>query len=410
MRSYIVFLRTDWPLLLFGFLCVFWGNLGQSFFLGWYGEAIKTSLGISAKEYGLMYSMATLFGALGIMWLGGLIDRWPLSRFITFVALGLLCACVALYLSTAAWVLFVGLFLVRFFGQGMMPHSGLTSMARHFTVNRGKALSLASTGVSIGEVALPMLAVFLLGRMTWQHSWLWMALSIPLVFLPLALLLLKRSSWCDPHLQRSDAPEQEQPAKSSGRSILLKDRRFWMATPTLMATPTMLTAIFIHQDFVLNEKQWSLEWMATCFVVYGVVHWFSSLLFGFLVDRFSANVLLRVYSLPLLAAVLLVANMNGNWVAVAMMLLLGTSIGAAGPVVGALWAEVYGTELLGGVRSTSGSLILLSTAVSPTLFGWFIDHGVGLPTLFNAAAAFFICGWFALLFSYGARRPASGRD
>lgn len=406
MRNYVAFIRADWPILLFGFLCVFWGNLGQSFFLGWYGEAIKTSLDISARDYGFIYSLATLFGAISIMWLGGLIDRWPLARFATFVAAGLLCACVVLYFSSTPWLLFAGLFLVRLFGQGLMPHAGLTSMARHFTANRGKALSLASSGVSLGEVVLPMLAVFLLARTTWQHSWVWMALSIPLIFLPVAHVLLRRSSWSDSHIFRSEASEHSEPTQVSGRAVLLTDRRFWMAAPILMATPTMLTAIFIHQDFVLSQKQWSWEWMATCFVVYGVVHWLSSMVFGFLVDRFSATVLLRVYNLPLLAALLLVANVDGVWVAMVMMLLLGTAIGAAGPVIGALWAEVYGTELLGGVRSMSGSLILVSTAISPTLFGWFIDHGISLSAMFNAAAGVFVCGWCALLWSYRSVRGA----
>lgn len=398
MRSYLAFLRSEWPLLLLGFLCVFWGNLGQSFFLGWYGEAIKADLGISARDYGLIYSLATLLGAVCIMWMGALIDRWPLSRFITVVASGLLLACAVLSLSNTPVVLFLGLFLIRLFGQGLLPHAGLTSMARHFTANRGKALSVASSGVSAGEVVLPILAVGLLGTMSWQTSWSWMAGTVPLLFVPMVLFLLRRSSWRDTHLMMEKPQEGKKTV--TGRAVLLKDRRFWMATPTLMATPTMLTAIFIHQDFILREKGWSLEWMAICFVVYGVVHWLSSMTFGFMVDRFSAKKLLRVYTLPLLFALLVIANLQGDWVAVMMMVLLGTAIGASGPVVGALWAEVYGPLLLGGVRSTSGALIILSTGLSPTVFGWFIDRGVGVQPMFNTAAAVFLAGWFALSLSY----------
>jgi hypothetical protein len=37
MNSYLSFIRQQWPLLAFGFVTIFVGNFGPSFFLSWYG-------------------------------------------------------------------------------------------------------------------------------------------------------------------------------------------------------------------------------------------------------------------------------------------------------------------------------------------------------------------------------------
>lgn len=396
MREYWAFIRSQWALLLFGFLCVFWGNFGQSFFIGWYGQAFKQSLGISAQQYGMTYSLATLASAACLMWLGGLIDRWRLSKFVLLISIGLAFSCFLLSFAASLWMLALALFGIRLFGQGLFPHTGVTTMARYFEAHRGKAISLAVTGVSIGEVVLPLAAVFLINSIGWQQSWRLVALATPLLLLPLAYLLLRKANWQDTHLQ----VEHSQSQSSSGRSLLLKDQRFWFAAPTLLAMPFCLTAIFIHQDFILLQKRWSLDWMAMCFVLYGVMHWLSSIAFGVLVDKYSAKALLRVFTVPLLAALFLLANVEGDWVALAFMALLGIGIGGSGPVGGALWAEVYGAAVIGEVRSAAGAMMVFSTSVSPVLVGWLVDQGYSVAEIFNALAVVFSAALLLLRFSY----------
>lgn len=396
-----MFLKSHWSLVTFGFLCVFWGNFGQSFFIGWYGDAIKTSLNLSAQQYGLIYSLATLASAAAVMWLGGLIDRWPLRRFLALVCVGMMSAALLMSLAFNVVLLCLGFFLVRLFGQALFPHMGVTTMARYFHRQRGMAISLAATGVSVGEVLLPVAAVLLIQSLGWQLSWLLIAATIPLMFVPTALFLLSRAHW--PELAKQEPSDSEAPTSRSGTKMLLRDRRFWLAAPTAMSVPFCLTAIFIHQDFVLSEKAWSAQWMATSFVFYGVVHCFSNFFYGVLVDRFSGLTMLRYFSLPVILALLAVANLEGNGAALVMMGLLGLAVGASSPVLSSLWAEVYGARVLGGVRAAAGALMVFSTALSPVVFGWFIDYGVGIKPLFNGFALGFIAVLGLLWWSY--RRP-----
>lgn len=406
MISYLPFLRQRWPLLAFGFATVFWGNFGQSFFIGWFSADIQQSLNLSASTYGAAYSGATLLSAFAVAWLGGLIDRIALRRFVLLVCFGLTGAGALMWQADTLWRLVAGLFLLRLFGQSLLPHTGMTTMARRFDADRGKAISLSMSAVPVGEVVLPLLAVLMIRLVGWQATFLAVAVAAVLVLLPLLLWLLRReearSGESVDQLPEAVASTSGAPAVDarSGRRQLLTDRRYWLALPALLASPFMMTAIFIHQNYIVASKGWTLDWLATCFVVYGFTHWLASLNSGLLVDRYKALRLLPFIGVPLLLALLLLAFVPGMWVALAMMVLLGIGAGAAPPITGALWAEVYGTAALGQIRSVNVTLSVLSTAIAPVLFGYGIDAGGSPALLFGASALYVAIAGALLYFSY----------
>ena len=168
-------------MLIFGMMTVFMGNFGQSFFVSWFGSSFQESLGLSATSYGTAYSMATLASGLLLMWVGGSIDKVSLEKFIVFCTLGLSLAALTLWQANNLTTLVIGLFLLRFFGQGLFPHTAITTMMKEFSVNLGKGLSFSTTGVPLGEIILPSIAVFLITQFGWQKSWLVIDLSVPLL-------------------------------------------------------------------------------------------------------------------------------------------------------------------------------------------------------------------------------------
>ena len=406
MQQYLRFILQSWPLLAFGFITIFWGNFGQSFFLSWYGTPIQESLGISASYYGSLYAIATLGSGFLIMAFGGLIDRLPLRIFAAGAATGLALGCVLIGLSIHAMVLLAGLFLVRMCGQGLLPHTAQTTMARYFDSDRGKALSLSSSGVPFGEAILPLVIVGLIAWLGWRESWLVIMASTLLLYLPLMAWLLRQTT-----INTETPPASASAkilAKSAGRREMLTDRRFWLALPVVLSGPYMVTAIFIHQGFIITQKDWTPAWLATCFVAYGITHWVMSLIAGVLIDRFSAQALLRVMALPLIGALVLVAHVEGTWVALPFMMLLATTIGIASPLNGALWAEVYGTAKLGSIRSLMTSLMIISTAISPAVLGIFIDQGHSITQIFSYTAWLLVGAVVLVQFSYrpGQASPA----
>jgi MFS family permease len=402
IQEYLRFIKHSWPMLIFGMMTVFMGNFGQTFFISWFGSSFQESIGLSATSYGTAYSMATLTSGLLLMWVGGSIDKVSLEKFILFCTIGLSLAALTLWQANNLTTLVIGLFLLRFFGQGLFPHTAITTMMKKFSLNRGKGLSVATTGVPLGEIILPFIAVVLIAQFGWQQSWMIIALSVPLLYLPLALFLIKlgKNKKYVEHDPTIDSKTSKRPKEDGSRRTLLADYRFWLALPTVLAAPFIVTGIFIHQGFFLPQMGWTPIFFAHCFVFYGIAHWLSSMYAGVMVDRFSGRQLLKYYPIPMLMALLLASLLTGNWVAYALLILIGTAIGSGSPIINALWAEVYGTKHLGRIRALMASLAVISTSISPILFGYLIDNGITGSQLFFWLSMYVLLAMFFAYFSY----------
>lgn len=395
MTGYLRLLRERWPALAFGFLAVFWGNFGQTFFVGVFSASIQDSLGLSASLYGGIYSLATLVSAMTVVWAGSLIDRVSLSGYSSCVCLGLASAALLMWQVDGVFLLALGFFGLRLFGQALLPHTGMTTMARCFDDHRGKSLSVASSGVPAGEIVMPLMGVLMIAWLGWQQTFLLISLFMVLVALPLMWVLIRVAGL---HISHSKEANPARP--STVRKLLLTDRRYWLALPGLMAPPFIVTGIFIHQDFVIASKGWTPAWFAACFVVYGVVHWLASLATGLLVDRYSAVRLLPYYLLPMALGLLVLSLLSGLWVAMLLMILLALTIGSIPPITGSLWPEIYGVENLGTIRSMNVAIMVFATSLSPIVYGLCIDNGVDPAPLFLASAVYVFFGAVLLGQSY----------
>lgn len=399
MAGYLQLIRTHWPALAFGFLAVFWGNFGQTFFLGVFTAPIQQSLGLTAGTYGSVYSLATLLSACTVVWAGSLIDRVPLRWYTTALCLGLSCAALLMFSASGVVQLAAGFYFLRLFGQALFPHTGMTTMARSFDKSRGRSLSVASSGVPAGEILMPILGVALIASLGWQYTFLAISLFLLILVLPIMRLLLRVAGLPDlPDAQAADSAAAQKPGQV--RKMLLSDRRYWLALPGLMAPPFIVTGVFIHQDFVIASQSWTPQWFATCFVIYGVVHWLTSILVGVLVDRFTAVRLMPFYLLPMALGLLGLALLSGLWVAVLLMVLMAMTVGSVPAIIGALWPEVYGVEHLGTIRSMNMAMAVFATSLSPIVYGLSIDAGVDADRLFMLSAGYVIGAALLLARSY----------
>jgi MFS family permease len=99
-----------------------------------------------------------------------------------------------LAVSPNIMVVRIGFFLIRLFGQALTPHMGMTTMARYFDSIRGNALSIAGSGMSAGEIILPLLASALIALVGWRYAFLTISMATLFIFLPVTLFLLKLST------------------------------------------------------------------------------------------------------------------------------------------------------------------------------------------------------------------------
>jgi MFS family permease len=394
-------------MLSFGLIAVYWANFGQSFFISWYGASIQQQLGLSATAYGSAYSGATLVSGLCIMAFGGLIDRIRLQTFVLIVGTGLCMGALLMWQVSSLAMLILALFMLRFFGQGLLSHTSATTMGRYFGRSRGKAMSIANTSVALGEMTLPALTVWLIALVGWQSIWLLIACTVPLVFLPLAFWLLRRAGPPE-STAPTTTPDDSLKRVDGSRRTLLQDGRFWRVLPLVLAPPFIVTGVFIHQGSILAQKHWSPTLFALSFVLYGAAHWSASIITGAMVDRYSATRVIRFLGVPYIIGMLAAGLFEGNGLAFVLMAAMGIGMGMMGPIIGSIWPEIYGTRNLGSIRSLITSVSVLGTAASPIFLGWLIDSGYSVNNLLLGLGAYALLASVLSLYSYRPLAPVPG--
>lgn len=367
------FLKSNPRLALYAFFAVAASGFGQTFFVSVMGGAFREAFGLSHTAYGSLYSAGTLVSAGLLLRFGGLADKWSLPR-VTALALGIL-AGGCLLISTAPGFLFLGLGFVciRFGGQGLMAHLGVTTAARYFSRHRGKAVALAGFGFPLAEACLPAGAVFIMEGMGWRWAWLAGLAVLLLGVFPL-LAVLSRKTPAPQHDARMTGTES---SASFTRSQVLRDPGFYLILPATLSTPFVITALFFHQVAIAELQGWSLQLLAKAFSGYAVGHLMALFLAGPVVDRLGAGRTLPMALWPLIAGLVLLGLAKGPWVALVYLLLLGIDQGFAATAGGAVWAERYGVVHLGAIRAMTQAIMVVSTAIAPVLLGFFLDLGLG---------------------------------
>ncbi|MEX2379412.1 MAG: MFS transporter [Vicingaceae bacterium] len=384
------FIRSSGHLLAFGFLLTFLSSFGQTFLISLYVPELQNYFQLSDGLFSSFYSVATLASAFTLSWLGRFIDKVRLHRFLLAVFMGL---CFALLLLSQAYylpLLFLGLYALRLFGQGLMTHTSIASMARFFDKNRGKAISIASLGHPAGEAILPTLIVALIGWMGWRYSLL-SSMVFVLSVLPLALYLLTfHKKVATLKLMLPQIPEKEEDRKAAKPINIIKSKFFWMIAPCNFAAASIGTAILFFQLKLGENKSWSAEWIAASFVAYAIGGALSTILAGWLTDRFRAKNIFFFYLIPFIVGLIALTLSDNQWVYPILVAGIGITNGYGGTVKNAAIAEIYGTKIIGSVRSLYTTVMVFSTAIGPIVFGVFLDAGISFNQLAFASIGFML--------------------
>ena len=123
-------------IIVFGFIFTFFSSFGQSFFIGLFNSNIRFDLNITHGQFGSIYALATLLSSFTLIWVGKKIDDYKLINFSIFVILLLFFSSIFFSFINSIFLLFIGIFLLRLSGQGLMSHTASTSISRYFSWTR----------------------------------------------------------------------------------------------------------------------------------------------------------------------------------------------------------------------------------------------------------------------------------
>lgn len=378
--AYYRFFLTHPRQLSLGVLLTLFSSFGQTFLIAIFVPQLLAAFALDTAQFGMLYAGATLTSAVSLPFFGRLLDRVDLRRFSLAVGVGLVVACWLMALASNVPLLFLAILGLRLTGQGLLSLTASTTMARVFAQGRGKALSVSALGYPLGEGLLPLLVVLLVHAAGWRLSWGILGGFIALVLLPAMHSLVADSAG-----PGSSEPVTQTSGPTNARP--LRDWRFYALLPANLLLPLISTALFLYQVPLAETRGWSVQLMASAFIGFAVARLVASLAIGPVIDRWGAQRLFPVGLIPLALGLACLTADASPWTAFAYLALTGVSQGLAGPLLTALWAELYGVETLGATKGTVATFGVLATALGPLLLGGALRVGIGFDWMVPAFAA-----------------------
>jgi len=373
--------KSNFKIIIFGFVFVFFSSIGQSFFIGLFNLNIREELNVTHGEFGRIYGAATLCSSLALIWIGKKIDDLKLVNYSIIVTFFLFLSALFFSFVDGIIFLFFGLFFLRLSGQGLMAHTASTAVSRYFEKRRGKALSFMWLGMSLGEFLLPILIVYLLSLFYWRDLWIYTSLVI-LFILPLfSYYAVKDISISSREKKDNNKKDNFFLIKSWRRKEVLKDFKFYTMLPSLLAPAFIITGIVINQSFIIESKSWDEYAIAKAFMSYSFCTVLTLFLSGLLVDKFTSRKILPFLNVPLLLSLVVLIFLKDSYSAYMFMGLLGITNGLTNILLSSLWAEIYGVKYLGSIKALTGSFMVFSTALATVIFGSLIDYGYSIEQI-----------------------------
>jgi predicted MFS family arabinose efflux permease len=382
-------LSLNKKIIIFGFIFTFFSSFGQSFFLGLFNAPIRNELGITHGQFGSIYAIATIFSSLLFIWAGKKIDDFRLLNYSFFVIILLFFSILFFSFINNIYFLAIGIFLMRFSGQGLMSHTSSTAISRYFEKSRGKALSAIWFGLSTAEFILPVLIIYFLTIYSWRSVWQGISIIVVLI-LPLVINFTIKKINFDSR-ESNLTTKFNIKIKSWKRNEVLKDYRFYIVSSNMLAMPWIFTGMAVYQSFISDSKLWEVYTIPKAFMVYSVASIITLFSSGFLVDKFTSRKLIPIMNIPLLLAMIVLFYGKQEISAYFFLGLIGISNGFGNILGSSTWAEIYGVKYIGSIKALTTAFMVFSTAIGTAVFGALIDKGF---TVENIA---FICGSYIVI-------------
>ena len=369
-----------------GALLTLMSSFGQTYFISIFAGEIRTTFNLSHGDWGAIYGFGTFASAIAMVWAGSLTDIMRVRRLGPIVLAALAASC--LFMAFNPWValLPVVIFCLRFTGQGMSTHIAAVGMSRWFAANRGKALSVANLGFSIGEATYPLLVVALIMFFAWQSIWV-LAAFVAILSIPALVWLLREER--SPQSMATDGQSVGMNGRHWTRNQALVHPLFWFMMPAFVGQSAFNTAFFFLQVHFAEIKGWDHFQLVAMFPVYTGVAIGSMIFSGVLIDKIGTARLIPYFQLPMIFAFLLFAYGQSLLTTLVGFVFLGLTSGANATLPNAFWAEHFGTKHLGAIKASAAAAMVLGSAIGPAITGVLLDFSLPLEAQYFGVSIFF---------------------
>ena len=356
-------------------------NVGCVFYsFGVFFTPLIAEFGWTRAQISWGFSSVSIVGALWSPLVGRMVDRHGPRGSQVFGALVL--GGTFMLLSTVDSLLeyYVLMALCVSLGSTALgPIPSNSAVAGWFMRRRGRALGLATAGISMGGVVFVPLAQTLIQALGWRQAFVALgALVIGVGVAPIAFVMRK------PPVDLP--PEERMPAGGGGGELdfeiehsvtardAVRDPNFWLIASAFSLTVMGLSAVLLHQvplliDMGVAPASAALALGATAGV--GVV---GKLGFGALLDRVEQRRVIVGCFLAQAAGLLLLPFAHVPALLVLYVVVYGYSMGGNATLQATVLGECFGRRHYGAIAGRMGPIIVFAQAVAVPLVGWLRDR------------------------------------
>jgi MFS family permease len=397
-----------WVVLGIAGLGIFASGPGQSHTFSVFVAPIAEGLGIASASVASAYAFATLVAALGLPYMGRLVDRYGPRRMSVVVIVLLGIACMVFGAAANMLWLALGFACLRFLGQGSLMLNCSNFVAQWFDRRRGFAMSLMALGFAVSMAVHPPLGQWLIDQFGWRQAWVALGLITWALMLP-PLLLLAHDKPEDLGLNPDgDAAEPIDPAQPTGNGrwragLTLREAlatsTFYVLSLGMLSISMLVTALHFYQVSIFGEQGLSAQVAARIFPVSAVTMVACMPLVGRLLDRFDTRFMFALGLAVTSTSLVLASLVHDLPTALVYAVVFGFNNAWSMTLFGYVWARYFGRRHLGSVQGAGQMVGVVGASLGPVPLGIAFDLTGSFADVIRLLALFpVVCALLALAF------------
>ncbi|WP_306010416.1 MFS transporter [Bacillus sp. MMSF_3328] len=378
-----------WIIVCLAALGSFFSGPGQTYSNSIFIDEYIHTFGWSRSEISGIYSAATLAAGLLMMVVGRYVDKFGQRQMMVVVSIILGVACFFNSIVQNIWMLGIGFFLVRLFGQGSMSLIPNTLVPQWFIKKRGRAMSFMAMGGFASAAFFPIANAWLIDLWGWEAAWRVWGILLLVLFAPLAFFgvrnrpedmgLLPDGDRAIP-LKAEEAPDSKQklqkPVKDDDWTLqeAMKTRAFWAILICVGIPALVNTGITFHLLSIFGESQLSPQLAATVLSMMAVIGFPISLAAGFILEKVRTTLLLTVVFVIEIAVLILLIYTHSVLAGVVFGTIWGIGNGLERITLNIIWPNYFGRRYIGSINGIAMMIMVIGSAFGPLPLGIGFDH------------------------------------
>jgi len=364
------------------------------------GDRFSASLGLT---------ISNCVGALAAPFVGQALDRFPIKRIMIVGAWLVGCGFFSLSLMTAKWQFYLVMGSLLALGMSMM--GGIASaklVANWFSRMRGRALGMATVGVSLSGLVMPIAATWLIASVGWRHGFQVFAALTLLIVIPLVSIFvvdrpedrgeIPDGGFTDPAVPIPDVSHE----RHWRTRELLRSWTFWAIALPFSLALSGLSAILIHLFAYATDLGISEYRAAAILSLAAGAGALGKVVFGWMVDRTDSRVAVWTSLAGQLVGVGMFLSGDGYAWILAAAAVFGFSMGGVIPLHGSVIAEAFGRLSFGKASGLLRPVQMPIHFLGVSMSGWIYDQTGSYTLVFQIFAGFYVA---AIVFTTALRLP-----